>query len=162
MIFALYSIDLDIGRITAHLTSDGMLVIEVPIRNSKNEGRLAQAENNKNQSLTQSDQSRHSLSAYINLLMNADFHPRIVDKDNNEKLLEMTIDVKKCKPEEIKISVKDNELIIEGEHKYKENRYSKRSRFFKSTTLPVGAQVNQISTKLRDDGQMKIEVPLLL
>jgi len=159
MIFVLYSIDLDIARITAHVTSDSMLVIVVPIRNSENEGHLTQTENNKNQSLTQ---SRQSLSAYINLLMSADFHPRIVDKDNNEKLLEMTIDVKKCKPEEIEISVKDNELIIQGEHKYKENRYSKRSRFFRSTTLPAGAQVNRMLTKLRDDGQLKIQVPLLL
>ncbi|UJR17693.1 hypothetical protein I4U23_004591 [Adineta vaga] len=153
----------DPTRITSHIASGNILVIGMPICNSQETDSLSRVENNKNSSSSSSmDQSKESLDSYIKLLMSGDFHPRIIDQGNNRKLLEMTIDVKQCQPEEINVSVKNDELIVQGEHKIKEKHHSKRSRLFRSTTLPAGAQVNQMTTKLTDDGQLQIEVPLLM
>ncbi|CAF0889066.1 unnamed protein product [Rotaria sp. Silwood1] len=55
----------------------------------------------------------------------------------------MSIEMKSYKPEEIKVSVKNNELIIKGERRYKDDNSFERSFFFKSTTLPPGTQVEQ-------------------
>ncbi len=65
------------------------------------------------------------------------------------------------RPPELKVSVKDNELIVQGEHQYKDQNRSERSYFFKSTTLPRGTQVDQLQSHLNDSGQLRIEGPVL-
>ncbi|CAF1237471.1 unnamed protein product [Rotaria sordida] len=73
----------------------------------------------------------------------------------------MAVGMKNYRPEEIKVSVKNNELIVQGEHQYKDNNRSERSFFFKSTTLPPGTQVDHLQSRLTDDGQLKIEAPYI-
>ncbi|CAF0916411.1 unnamed protein product [Rotaria sp. Silwood1] len=92
---------------------------------------------------TQFGQYRDPFFDYVGFLSGSDFQPRIVDK------------------EEIKVSVKNNELIVQDEHKYKDENRSERSYFFKSTTLPPGTQVDQLKSQLIDDGQLKIEAPYI-
>ncbi|CAF1181069.1 unnamed protein product [Rotaria sordida] len=150
----------DSQRLASYVTPNNMLVIEVPIRNPEAEHRVAQARND-NQSLVQFGQYRDPLFDYAGFLAGSDFQPRIVDKGNNQKQLEMSVGMKNYRPEEIKISVKNNELIVQGEHQYKDNNRSERSFFFKSTTLPPGAQVDQLQSRLTDDGQLKIEAPYI-
>ncbi|CAF3440898.1 unnamed protein product [Rotaria sp. Silwood1] len=110
---------------------------------------------------TQFGQYRDPFFDYVGFLSGSDFQPRIVDKGNNQKQLEMTVGMKHYRPEEIKVSVKNNELIVQGEHKYKDENRSERSYFFKSTTLPPGTQVDQLKSQLIDDGQLKIEAPYI-
>ena len=135
-----------------------MLVVEVPIQNPETERRLQQAKN-ENQSLTQFGQHRDPLFDYAGFLGGSDFQPRIVDKGNNQKQLEMSVGMKNYRPEEIKVSVKNNELIVQGEHTHKDANRSERSFFFKSVVLPPGTQVDQLQSHLNDDGQLKIEAP---
>ena len=137
-----------------------MLVIEAPIQNPENERRLAQVQQNQ-QTLAQFGQHRDPLFDYVGFLGGSDFQSRIVDKDSNTKQLEMTVPMKSFKPEEIKVSVKDNELIVQGEHRHKDENRSERSFFFKSTVLPPGTQVDQLQSHLGDDGQLKIEAPFV-
>jgi len=137
-----------------------MLVIEAPIRNPETERRLAQT-TNENQNLTQFGQYRDPLFDYLGFLGGSDFQSRIVDKGNNQKQLEMSVGMKNYRPEEIKVSVKNNELIVQGEHQHKDENRSERSFFYKSTTLPPGTQVDQLKTHLNDDGQLKIEAPFI-
>ncbi|CAF5041631.1 unnamed protein product, partial [Rotaria sp. Silwood1] len=73
----------------------------------------------------------------------------------------MTVGMKNYKPQEIKVSVKNNELIVQGEHRHKDANRTERSFFFKSTTLPPGTQVDQLQSHLTDDGQLKIEAPFV-
>jgi len=137
-----------------------MLVVEVPIKNPETERRLQQA-HKENRTLTQFGQYLDPLFDYTGFLVGSDFQPRIVDKGNNQKQLEMTVGMKNYQPEEIKVSVKNNELIVQGEHKHKDANRSERSFFFKSATLPPGTQVDQLQSHLTDDGQLKIEAPYI-
>jgi len=144
----------------SYVTPNNMLVVEVPIQNPEIERRLQQAKKD-NQGLTQFGQYRDPWFDYIGFLGGSDFQPRIVDKGNNQKQLELTVGMKDYRPQEIKVSVKNNELIVQGEHKHKDENRSERSFFFKSTTLPPGTQVDQLQSHLGDDGQLKIEAPYI-
>ena len=137
-----------------------MLVIEVPIKNPETERRAEQAKKD-NQNLVQFGQVRDPFFDYAGFLGGSNFQPYIVDKGNNEKKLEMTLGMKNYQPQEIKVSVKDNELIVKGEHRHKDENRSERSFFFKSTTLPPGTQVDHLESHLTDDGQLKIEAPFI-
>jgi len=148
----------DASQLTSYVTPNNMLVIEVPIRNPETERRLAQASND-NQTLAQFGQFRDPLFDYVGFLSGSDFQPRIVDRGNNQKQLELNVGMKNYKPQEIKVSVKNNELIVQGEHRHKDNNRSERSFFFKSTTLPPGTQIDKLESHLTDDGQLKIEAP---
>ncbi|CAF2514069.1 unnamed protein product [Rotaria sp. Silwood2] len=145
-------------RLASYVTPNNMLIIEVPIENPETERRIAQA-NNDNQSLVQFGQHRDPFFDYPGFLAGSDFKPHIVDKGNNQKQLEMSVGMKNYRPNEIKVSVKNNELIVQGEHEYKDKNRSERSFFFKSTTLPPGTQIDQLQSRLTDDGQLKIEAP---
>jgi len=150
----------DGNHLASYVTPNNLLVIEAPIKNPESERRLEQAKND-NQSLTQFGQYRDPLFDYPSFLGGSDFQPRIVDKGNNEKQLEMTVGMKNYRPQEIKVSVKNNELIVQGEHRHKDENRSERSFFFKSTILPPGTQVEQLQSHLTDDGQLKIEAPFV-
>ncbi|CAF0998148.1 unnamed protein product [Rotaria sordida] len=148
----------DVNRLASYVTPNKMLVIEVPIHNPEVERRVAQAKN-ENQNLAQFGQYRDPHFDYSNFLHGSDFQPRIVDKGDNKKQLEMSIEMKNYKPEEIKVSIKNNELIVKGEHRHKGDNSFERSFFFKSTTLPPGTQVEQTQSYFTDGGQLKIEAP---
>lgn len=151
---------IDTNRLASYITPNNMLVVEVPIHNPETDRRLEQAKKD-NQNLTQFGQHRDPLFDYTRFLSGSAFQPRIVDKDNNQKQLEMTIGMKNYQPQEIKVSVKNNELMVQGEHVHKDENRSERSFFFKSTVLPPGTQVEQLQSHLDDDGQLKIEAPFV-
>jgi HSP20 family molecular chaperone IbpA len=150
----------DANRLASYVTPNNLLVIEAPIQNPENERRVEQAKKD-NQNLAQFGQHRDPLFDYSGFLGGSDSEPRIVDKGNNQKQLEMTFGMKNYRPEEIKVSVKNNQLVVQGEHRQKDENYSGRSFFFKSTTLPPGTQIEQLQTHLTDDGQLKIEAPFI-
>jgi len=148
------------GRMASYVTPNNMLIIEAPIENPEVERRIQQAKND-NQSLAQFGHYRDPLFDYAGFLNGSDFQPRIVDKGNNQKQLEMNLGMKNFKPQEIKVSVKNNEIIVQGEHQHKDANRSERSFFFKSATLPPGTQVDHLQSHLTDDGQLKIEAPFI-
>jgi len=78
----------------------------------------------------------------------------------NQKQLEMSVEMKNFQPQEIKVSVENNQLIVQAEHQYNDANRSERSSFYKSTTLPPGTQVDQLKSHLASDGQLKIEAPI--
>jgi len=150
----------DANRLASYITPNHMLVIEVPIHNPETERRVAQAKND-NHNLTQFGEHRDPLFDYAAFLTGSDFEPQIVDKGNNQKQLQMSIGMKNYRPEEVKVSVKNNELIVKGEHRHKDANRSERLFFFRSTKLPPGTQVEQLQSQLTDDGQLMIEAPFV-
>ncbi|CAF0850230.1 unnamed protein product [Rotaria sp. Silwood1] len=48
-------------------------------------------------------------------------------------------------------------IVDKGEYQHKDKNRSERSFFCKSTTLPPGTQIDQLQSRLTDDGQLKIE-----
>jgi HSP20 family molecular chaperone IbpA len=151
---------IDPNGLTSHVSPNNKLVIEVPIRKPPADRRLEPARND-HQSLTQFDQYRDPLLNNAGSLDNSNLQPRIVNKGNNQKQLEVTVGVKNYRPEELQVLVKNNELIVQGEHQHKDDNRSERSFFFKSTTLPPGTQIEQLQAHLNDDGQLRIEGPVL-
>ena len=133
------------------------MVIEAPIQNPESERRIQQVNND--QSLTQFGQNRDSSSGGSRFLDCSNCRRSFANKGNNQNKLEMVVDMKNYRPQEINVSVTNNELIIKGEHQHNDGNRSERSTFFKSTTLPPGIQVDKLESHFNDDGQLKIEAP---
>jgi len=149
----------DGNQLTSRVGANNTLMIEVPIKPSNNDRSLVPANTNNQLSLTSLGQNRDVFSDSTGFLGGSEFQPRIVDKGNNQKQLEMTLLVKGYKPDEIKVSVKNNVLIVQGERALREETRSERSFFSKTTTLPLGTQVDQLQSNLNDEGLLKIEAP---
>ncbi|CAF1204590.1 unnamed protein product [Rotaria magnacalcarata] len=150
----------DANDLVSHVAPNNMLFIEVPITKSETERRLERVKTDSRSLVRFSDQNASALDD-AGFLGSSDFQRRIVDKGNNQKQLELTVNMKDYKPEEIKLSVKFNILSVRGEHRYNDGARFERSYFFKTTTLPRGAQVDLIQSTFADDGQLKIEIPII-
>jgi len=138
-----------------------MLVIEVPVNQPRVEPRLSQTLADTN-ILSQFGQYRDPIFDYNGFAGSSDFRPRIIDTNiNGEKQLRMALAVKNYRPEQIKVSVKNNELIVQAENIYNDNNRSERSFLTKSITLPPGTQVEQLRSFLNTDGQLEIEAPFI-
>ena len=146
---------------TSYITPNHILVIEVPIKKAEVEQNLAAQPKNEQENVAQFGEHRDSVFDYPGFLASSDFQPQIVDKENNEKQLEMSVEMKNYRPEEIKVSVKNDELIVKGEHRNTDANHFERSFFFKSTKLPPGTQIEQLQSFLTDDGRLKIQAPFV-
>ena len=138
-----------------------MLVIEVPIFHPQVERRISQTIADTN-SLAQFGQYRDPIFDYAGFIGSSDFHPHIIDTNiNGQKQLKMSLAVKNYRPEQIRVSVKDNELIVQAENVYNDNTRSERSFLTKSISLPPGAQIEQLRSFLNVDGILEIEAPFV-
>jgi len=147
----------DVNNVASFVSPNNMLVIEAPIRNPEMERRLQTTADQ--QSLAQFGQHRDPIFDYSGFLTGFDFQPRVVDVADGKKQLRLSMPMKGYKPEEIKVSVKNNDLVVQGEHNYKDKNRSERSFFTKSVTLPPGTQVEQLQSNMTDNGELKVEAP---
>lgn len=137
-----------------------MLVVEVPVNHPHAERRLSQTLSDTN-ALAQFGQFRDPIFDYHGFVGSPDFQPRIVDTINGQKQLKMLVPTKNFRPEQIKVSVKNDELLVQAEHVYNDNNRSERSFLTKSITLPPGTQIEQLRSFLNNDGQLEIEAPFI-
>jgi len=138
-----------------------MLVVEVPLNHPHIERRPSQTLSDAS-TLAQFGQNRDQTFDYTGFVASPAFRPRIVDTNiNGQKQLKMVLEVKNYRPEQIKVSVKNSELIVQAENVYYDNNRSERSFLTKSITLPPGTQVEQLRSFLNMDGQLEIEAPFL-
>ncbi len=143
------------------VTPNNMLVVEVPLNQPQIERRPSQTLFDAN-TLAQFGQNRDPTFDYTGFVASSAFRPRIVDTNiNGQKQLKMVLEVKNYRPEQIKVSVKNNELIVQAENVYYDNNRSERSFLTKSITLPPGTQVEQLRSFLNIDGQLEIEAPFV-
>ncbi|CAF1162525.1 unnamed protein product [Rotaria sordida] len=151
----------DSFNLASYVTPSNMLVVEVPVNNPRIERRLSQGQSEAN-ALVQFGQFRDPIFDYHGFVASSDFHPRIVDTYNSgQKQLKMNLAVKNYRPEQIKVSVKNDELIVQAEHIYSDSNRSERSFLTKSITLPPGTQIEQLRSFLNADGQLEIEAPFI-
>lgn len=142
---------IDPNGLTSYVGSDNKLVVEVPYKNSQVNRQLEYSNNNNYQSST------------CNTVTNLDdinLQTRIVTKNYNQKQLEATVDVRGYRAEDVKVSVRNNQLIVEGERQQTDNNRSERTSFIKSTTLPQGVQVNRLQSHVNNNGELIIEAPM--
>jgi HSP20 family molecular chaperone IbpA len=142
------------------VTPNNMLVIEVPINAPRIERRPSQTLAD-SQALSLFGQFRDPIFDYPGFIASADFRPRITEIGNGQKHIKMSLAVKNYRPEQIRVSVKNNELFIEAENIYNDNNRSERSFLTKSISLPPGTQVDQLKSFLNNDGQLEIEAPFI-
>ncbi|CAM4936676.1 unnamed protein product [Rotaria socialis] len=89
------------------------------------------------------------------------FRPQIrTTSDDNNKKLTMSLDLSEYQPEDIKVSVKDGELIVKAERKTETDTRKSRTSFFQSTSLPPQTDIDHLQSKYID-GKLVIEAPYL-
>ena len=72
----------------------------------------------------------------------------------------MSLDLSDYQPEDIKISVKDQELIVKAERKIETDTRKSRTSFFQSTSLPPQTDIEHLQSNYID-GKLIIEAPYL-
>ncbi|CAF2832026.1 unnamed protein product [Rotaria sp. Silwood2] len=150
----------DSSNFASFVTPNNMLVIEVPINVPQIELRPSQTLADP-QTLSLFGQYRDPIFDYPGFMASSEFRPRIIDIGNGQKQIKLSLAVKNYRPEQIKVSVKNNELLVQAEHNYNDNNRSERSFLTKSIMLPPGAQVDQLRSFLNPDGQLEIEAPFI-
>jgi HSP20 family molecular chaperone IbpA len=90
------------------------------------------------------------------------FRPQIVrgTSNNNEKKLLMSLDLSDYQAEDIKVSIKDRELIVKAERKIETDTRKSRTSFFQSTSLPPQTDIEHLQSNYID-GKLVIEAPYL-
>ncbi|CAF0897601.1 unnamed protein product [Rotaria sp. Silwood1] len=92
------------------------------------------------------------------------FRPQIVqatsDDANNDKKLMMSLDLSDYQAEDIKVSVKDHELIVKAERKIETDTRKSRTSFFQSTSLPPQTDIENLQSNYID-GKLVIEAPYI-
>lgn len=110
------------------------MVIEVPIRNE--------------------DNVDHGI-VHVNTVRRSSVSPF----NQAKKRLELSFDLKGFRPDDIKVSVRHNHLVIQADRRNFDGSRSERSSFYKTMTLPSGTYANEVNSYLMDDGTLKVEVP---
>ncbi|CAF4750155.1 unnamed protein product, partial [Rotaria socialis] len=93
------------------------------------------------------------------------FRPQILEttangKSNHEKKLLMSLDLAGYQPEDIKVSVQNQELIVKAERKVETDTRKSRTSFFQSTSLPPQTDIDNLKSNYID-GKLIIEAPYL-
>ncbi|CAM4784432.1 unnamed protein product [Rotaria magnacalcarata] len=120
----------DVNNVVSLVTSNNMLVIEVPIHDSEVERKLVDAQAEASKEVAQFGQY---VTRFLTMLT---FWPDMVE-----------------------VSVKDNQLTVQCESSYKDETCKERPFFRKSITLPPGTQVDQLQPQITDSDELKIEAP---
>jgi HSP20 family molecular chaperone IbpA len=148
------------SNLASFVTPNNMLVIEVPINRPLVERRPSQTMADA-QALSLFGQFRDPFFDYPSFMASSEFRPQIIDIGNGQRQIKLSLAVRNYRPEQIKVSVKNNELRVEAEHIYQDNNRSERSFLTKSIALPPGTQVDQLKSFLNADGQLEIEAPFI-
>jgi HSP20 family molecular chaperone IbpA len=92
------------------------------------------------------------------------FRPQILQTASNEntheKKLLMSLDLTDYLPEDIKVTIKDQELIVKAERKIETDTRKSRTSFFQSTSLPPQTDIEHLQSNYID-GKLIIEAPYL-
>ncbi|CAF1311572.1 unnamed protein product [Rotaria sordida] len=93
------------------------------------------------------------------------FRPQIIQTISNEKNLQekkllMSLDLSDYQPEDIKVSIQGQELIVKAEKTIETNTRKSRISFFQSTNLPPQTDIEHLKSNYID-GKLIIEAPYL-
>merc|ERR1712024_9804 len=85
----------------------------------------------------------------------------VIRVKEDERKLEVSLDTSQYRPDELKVSVSDGVLLVEGKHEEKAEDGSKMvSRMFsRKYSLPPNAQADQVASNLSSDGVLVVTAP---
>lgn len=73
--------------------------------------------------------------------------------------LQLALDVSDFKPEELKIKLVDNSLVVEAQSEHSGKDSYRKSHFKRWFKLPEDCKVDEIKSKLTEDNQLLIDLP---
>jgi HSP20 family molecular chaperone IbpA len=137
--------NVEVDKLVSFMTSNGQLVVEIPLKPSEEELK-------RQQQLSNSYGSTYSSA--INF-------PQIVDGENGQKqvLVNMTLP-KDIDPSKVSVTCKDRDLIVQAEEKADKQDGFYRSSFYQRTTLPENTDFTQLKC-LFNNSELKISAPLM-
>uniref|UniRef100_A0A914Y9L7 SHSP domain-containing protein n=1 Tax=Panagrolaimus superbus TaxID=310955 RepID=A0A914Y9L7_9BILA len=84
----------------------------------------------------------------------ADGVGEVVDSDETFKI---ELDVSHFRPEELKVNVVENELVVEGKHEEKTDKYGKIERnFIRKYKLPANMKPEDVTSELSKEGILTV------
>merc|ERR1711988_1198090 len=85
----------------------------------------------------------------------------VIRVKEDESKLEVSLDTSQYRPDELKVSVSDGVLVVEGKHEEKAEDGSKMvSRMFsRKYSLPPNAEADQVASNLSSDGVLVVTAP---
>jgi len=86
--------------------------------------------------------------------------PHIVDQDGH-KVAQYNFDIQGFRPEDVNIQTTDDgRLIVSGRHEESSEDHQVSREFRRMVTLPEGTNVQEMKSRLRNDGVLTISAPL--
>ncbi|KAI0982702.1 hypothetical protein GJ496_007872 [Pomphorhynchus laevis] len=131
-------------QLTSFITPSGILVAEIPL---KVEPKADAAP--KHKILAPFDFDEFFASSFL---------PKIGEAGDGSKMIKMDVDVKSFKPNDIHVSLKDNELIVKAESSTNDSSGVSKSYYYKQVTLPPGTDVDKLKSSF-NDGKLEILAP---
>ena len=74
-------------------------------------------------------------------------------------LLQIVVDVKDFKPEDISVKTVDDTVVMEGKIEKREGNSISTQKFVRRFLLPPGINLNRVSSALSRDGVLTITAP---
>ena len=94
------------------------------------------------------------------MMYDHDANPVVIDEQGNRQL-SLKFDVRKFKPEEIKIrSFDGNKLEVSAKHEVKSDNHQIYREFRRVCTLPEGVNLESLKSFVHPAGVLSIEAPL--
>ncbi|CAJ0581906.1 unnamed protein product, partial [Mesorhabditis spiculigera] len=79
---------------------------------------------------------------------------------NDKEKFAVDIDVTHFRPEEVKVNIEGNRLMVEGHHEERSDNHGSIQRSFKRAyMLPEDCEVDHVASYLSNDGKLTIEAP---
>ncbi|CAF0928613.1 unnamed protein product [Didymodactylos carnosus] len=89
------------------------------------------------------------------------FQPEIYYDQQGQRGIEMKLDVQNFEPEEIKVTMDGQDLIVQAEHdSQRSSNHSSRSYIYKQITLPPNADITSLSSEYNADKKLYIRALL--
>ncbi|CAF1426772.1 unnamed protein product [Adineta ricciae] len=116
----------------------------------------------KNDRFPSSDTSLFARDFNTEAFYRSAFQPQIYTDDRGQKCIEMKLDVNNYQPNEIKVSVNGNDLIVQAEHNIERPPTSStRAYFYKQITLPSNTDFSSLASQYHPDGKLHITAKLM-
>jgi HSP20 family molecular chaperone IbpA len=101
-----------------------------------------------------------NLSKEVKLFPNGDDEAAVHLKDDEQKF-EVSLNVHRYRPDELKVHVENNRLTVDAKHEEKSDDGNAfiSHQFSRKYTLPAGCEADRVSSKLSSDGILVITAP---
>uniref|UniRef100_A0A7E4VP15 SHSP domain-containing protein n=1 Tax=Panagrellus redivivus TaxID=6233 RepID=A0A7E4VP15_PANRE len=104
---------------------------------------------------------RHALRPYWtdkNLLESQKFADGVGDIVSTDGAFKVELDVSHFRPEELKVNVVENQVVVEGKHESKSDKYGLIERSFtRKYDLPANTKPEDVTSELSKDGILTIQ-----